>query len=53
MTFNSLYEINVSLTSIIHQIIYLMYQINVDTLIGRLPSGTRVVHAWNALIGLG
>ena len=28
--FNSLYEINVSLIGIIHQIIYLMYKINLD-----------------------
>ena len=26
----SLYEINISLVSIIHQIIYLIYQINLD-----------------------
>ena len=30
MIFNSLYEINISLVGIIHQIIYLMYQINLD-----------------------
>ena len=28
MIFNSLYEINISLISIINQIMYLMYQIN-------------------------
>ena len=28
--FNSLYEINVSLIGIIHQIIYLIYKINLD-----------------------
>ena len=30
MIFNSPYEINISLVGIIHQIIYLMYQINLD-----------------------
>ena len=30
MIFNSLYEINISLVGIIHQIMYLMYQINLD-----------------------
>ena len=30
MIFNSLYEINISLIGIIHQIMYLMYQINLD-----------------------
>ena len=30
MIFNSLYEINISLIGIIHQIIYLMYKINLD-----------------------
>ena len=30
MIFNSLYEINNSLIGIIHQIIYLMYKINLD-----------------------
>ena len=30
MIFNSLYEINNSLVGIIHQIMYLMYQINID-----------------------
>ena len=30
MIFNSLYEINISLVGIIHQIMYLMYQINID-----------------------
>ena len=28
--FNSLYEINISLVGIIHQIMYLIYQINLD-----------------------
>ena len=30
MIFNSLYEINISLVGNIYQIIYLMYQINLD-----------------------
>ena len=30
MIFNSLYEIKISLVDIIHQIMYLMYQINLD-----------------------
>ena len=30
MIFNSLYEINISLVGIVHQIMYLMYQINID-----------------------
>ena len=30
MIFNSLYEMNISLVSIIHEIMYLMYQINLD-----------------------
>ena len=30
MTFNSLYEMNISLVSIIREIMYLMYQINLD-----------------------
>ena len=30
MIFNSLYEINISLVGIIHQIMYLMYEINLD-----------------------
>ena len=30
MIFNFLYEINISLIDIIHQIIYLMYKINLD-----------------------
>ena len=30
MIFNSLYEVNIGLVSIIHQIIYLIYQINLD-----------------------
>ena len=30
MIFNSLYEISISLVGIIHQIMYLMYQINLD-----------------------
>ena len=30
MIFNSLYEINISLVGVIHQIMYLMYQINLD-----------------------
>ena len=30
MIFDSLYEINISLVSIIHQIMNLMYQINLD-----------------------
>ena len=30
MKFNSLYEINISLVGVIHQIMYLMYQINLD-----------------------
>ena len=30
MIFNSLYKINISLIGIIHQIIYLMYKINLD-----------------------
>ena len=30
MIFNSLYVINISLVGIIHQILYLMYQINLD-----------------------
>ena len=28
--FNSLYKINISLVGVIHQIMYLMYQINLD-----------------------
>ena len=30
MIFNSLYKINISLVGIIHQIMYLIYQINLD-----------------------
>ena len=30
MIFNSLYKINIGLVCIIHQIMYLMYQINID-----------------------
>ena len=30
MIFNSLYEININLVGIINQIMYLMYQINLD-----------------------
>ena len=30
MIFNSLYEININLVGIIHQNMYLMYQINLD-----------------------
>ena len=30
MIFNSLYEMNISLVSIIREIMYLMYQINLD-----------------------
>ena len=30
MIFNFLYEINISVVGIIHQIIYLIYQINLD-----------------------
>ena len=30
MIFNSLYEIDISVVGIIHQIIYLIYQINLD-----------------------
>ena len=30
MIFNSLYEINISLVGIIYQIMYLMYQINLN-----------------------
>ena len=30
MIFSSLYQINISLVGIIHQIMYLMYQINLD-----------------------
>ena len=30
MIFNSLHKMNISLVGIIHQIMYLMYQINLD-----------------------
>ena len=33
MIFNSLYEININLIGIINQIMYLMFQINLDLII--------------------